>query len=57
MNLHRLYTSSLFIFMCLFISVIRQDKFCENASNYVYWYASTGCCNKAERKGYHEVGY
>ncbi len=43
--------------MCLFISVIRQDKFCENASNYVYWYASTGCCNKAERKGYHEVGY
>ena len=43
--------------MCLFISVIRQDKFCENASNYVYWYASTGRCNKTECKGYYEVGY
>ena len=43
--------------MCLFISVIRQDKFCENASNYVYWYASTGRYNKTECKGYYEVGY
>lgn len=41
----------------LIIRLIAILQFCENASNYVYWYASTGCCNKAERKGYHEVGY
>lgn len=36
---------------------IERTKFCENASDYVYWYASTGRCNKTECKGYYEVGY
>ena len=56
-NCNYLMKSSSGIYFSLIINKISSTKFCENASNYVYWYASTGCCNKAERKGYHEVGY
>lgn len=43
--------------MLLIINKIQPTEFCENASDYVYWYASTGRCNKTECKGYYEVGY
>lgn len=44
-NLYYSYVSSLLIFICLFISVINSTKFCENATNLVYWYASAGSGN------------
>ena len=49
--------SSSVIYFSLIINKISPTKFCENASDYVYWYASTGRCNKTECKGYYEVGY
>lgn len=49
--------SSINIYLLLIVNKIRPTEFCENASDYVYWYASTGRCNKTECKGYYEVGY
>lgn len=56
-NCNYLMKSSSGIYFSLIINKILSTKFCENASDYVYWYASTGRCNKTECKGYYEVGY
>lgn len=56
-NCKYLMKSSSVIYFSLIINKISPTKFCENASDYVYWYASTGRCNKTECKGYYEVGY
>ena len=56
-NYNCLDSSSINIYMLLIINKIQPTEFCENASDYVYWYASTGRCNKTECKGYYEVGY
>lgn len=56
-NIYFLSLSSANKYNHLNISYIYSTEFCENASDYVYWYASTGRCNKTECKGYYEVGY
>lgn len=56
-NIYFLLLSSINKYNCLNINYIYNTKSCENASDYVYWYASTRRCNKTECKGYYEVGY
>lgn len=45
-NCNYLMKSSSGIYFSLIINKISPTKFCENASDFVYWYADTGGCSQ-----------
>ena len=45
-NCQYLIKSSSVIYFSLIINKISPTKFCENASDFVYWYADTGGCSQ-----------